>query len=150
MKVARSLAFALILSPAAFAASLIHLHAPQNPNHALFGYDTLCHVQSLDTNTGNWLGVCRYVGYRNVNQYGTVMWDDSGAGTYLAYCRQPTDSTHTGPICPAETYGAFEYVQITDANGTFPVAVFEQGTDSVGVMAVIIDGSPRTSGLVTP
>jgi hypothetical protein len=150
----RAWSLALLLPSIALAdAALIHLHAPTNPNPGLFGYDTLCHVQGQDTNTGLWRGVCTYVGYRNVQLSGIVEWDDSGAGTFIQNCRMPTDynASHAGfPVCPAQTVGPHEQIQITYSYGTFLIPVFVQGTDTVGVMAVIFDASPRTSGLVTP
>lgn len=54
----------------------------------------------------------------------------------LAGCSQPLP--HRPP----------EGSQITNTNGTSPVPVFVH--DSVDLMAVIVDGSPRAPGLVTP
>jgi hypothetical protein len=130
--------------------ALIHLHAPKNPNTQLFGYDTLCQLESLDTNTGRWDGVCRYVGYRGVYQYAQVSWNDTGAGTFVGNCRLSSDYRafeQQYPVCPAQTLGPYAVEEV----GGYPIRFYLQGIDPSGAQGAMLDNAgPNTPALVTP
>ena len=101
-----------------------------------FSQSAMCHVQGIDDG-GNWTGVCRYYGYYSRNANAVVTWGPTGTPLAAQPCWPY--AYEGSPVCPQQTFGAF--------NSTIPGWL--QGTDG-STKAYVIDTTPRYSVLITP
>ena len=100
-----------------------------------FSQSALCHVQSLAS--GNWEGVCRYYGYHNTTAWALVTWNPTGTPLAAQPCW--LYAFEGSPVCPQQTYGAFDS----------RIPGWLQGV-SGDAKAYVIDTTPRYSVLITP
>jgi hypothetical protein len=135
-----------LMASTAFAGNLVLLKPPKSPSPYEPGSSpTLCYVTgpSADGSVG---GVCKFYGYRGVNQSGLVEWAYDGTPLYLAPCHVPGQYVNVGYTdCPAKVFGTFEYIQTDQGLEPFYLKYLYNGY-SVGEL----DSAPPVPAFVTP